>query len=361
MGPYGGEPLDGSQPPGPFLPPPPPLPAGPVMSVPRSSVVRPGLGSRSGGALGHDPPAFVPGHFSDFDPQGRPIDAEQERLVAGYYDPFGWQFAYGMAGVQPYKFGWYSKDELVYVPESEAVGIPGAMRVFEWNSTFRYAKQINPGVIFAWTPEVNGKWWKEPGGSGLPPMGTQLMSDLSLASVSTKPWNWQIGLTPQINSDFRRTLTQDAFMIDGRAVLFYRPAPQVQFAAGLALWDRLHVYPIPYAGLIWTPDDHWEFRLLFPKLRISYYMGKRYDFDFWIYGAGEYKIDAYQIDTTNNNVVERGQFSYYDVTLGFNAARGFLNLFVECGAILDRKVQFSGPTTDFSLRDALLLRMGLLY
>src|SRR5207248_1604247 len=35
------------------------------------------------------------------------------RALAGFYDPFSYQFAYGSAGVQPYRLGWYSYNDYV--------------------------------------------------------------------------------------------------------------------------------------------------------------------------------------------------------------------------------------------------------
>ena len=261
---------------------------------------------------------------------------------------------------QQYKYGWYSGDEFVYIPFSEAQGIPGAMQILEWNSFLRYSRRIGDRYVFSWTPEFNGGFWHVPAGSGLPPNVTELKSDFQLASVNPGPWNWQIGLTPQLNSDLRRTLDSNAYMLDGRLVALYRPAPQWTIAIGAEYLNRVHDYVIPYGGVIWTPNDRWEFKLFFPKARISYYMGKYYNLDTWAFLSQEYQIDAYQIDTYAGDK-ERGQWSQYQVLFGFDVAKSFYSAYLQCGYVYHRQAQFSGSTPNFGLNDAFILRTGVTY
>jgi hypothetical protein len=337
-----------------------PFPSTPFPSTP-FTVPRSALRSHLPAGGMANSPRFAPGHFSEFGPDGQPIDPEQEQIAESYYDPFGSQFTYGQAGVQPYRYGWYAKDEFVYVPKSEAIGIPGAMQILAWNSWLRYSARIAPWLLFNWSPEFNGVWWRQPAGSGLPSQGNELISDFNLSSMCAGAWNWQVGLTPQLNSDLRRSLDSNAFMIDARAVALYQLSSQWRFAAGAEYWDRVRNYVIPYGGVIWTPDDRWELRLLFPKTRISYYLGRFHAYDVWAFGSAEYQIQAYQIDTTDSNAKERGQWSNYQTLAGFNASRGKLSVYLQCGAILDRHASFNGPTPNFGLRDAFVLRTGLYY
>src|SRR5262249_55310350 len=41
-----------------------------------------------------------------------------DRALAGFYDPFSFQFAYGAAGAQPYRLGWYSYNDYVLMSRS---------------------------------------------------------------------------------------------------------------------------------------------------------------------------------------------------------------------------------------------------
>src|SRR6478672_10677733 len=53
------------------------------------------------------------------------------RVLAGFYDPFTYQFAYGNAGQQPYRLGWYSYNDFVLLPNS-STSIGGKFQDMEW-------------------------------------------------------------------------------------------------------------------------------------------------------------------------------------------------------------------------------------
>ena len=85
----------------------------------------------------------------------------------------------------------------------------------------------------------------------------------------------------------------------GRGVVFLRASPQLMIALGAAYWKRVDDIVLPYAGVVWTPNDYWEFRLMFPKSRISYFLGNWWGAATWVYGGVEYNVEAYQIDLTS--------------------------------------------------------------
>ena len=282
-----------------------------------------------------------------------------ERLN-GFYDPFTRQFAYGSAGVQPYRLGWFSYDDFVFMPGARAAA-GGNFQDLEWNTWLRYSRLVNGSMVFAWSAGLNGKFFTGPTGIALPADGDQLVSDFQLSSYWTGPWNWQLGVTPQIASDFSRTLNSNSFMVDARAVLLYRPVAEWTLAAGAAFWNRASDHLIPYGGLIWAPNNRWEFRFMFPRSRVSYYAGNWRGFETWGYISGEYNLEAYQLDFKAPRASVRGEFSDYRFLKGFNFERGRWNFFWEGGAVFDRHVRFRGPVHDFGINEGLMLRTGITY
>jgi len=141
----------------------------------------------------------------------------------------------------------------------------------------------------------------------------------------------------------------------------YRPTAGWTIAVGAAYWNRANDHFIPYGGVIWAPDDRWEFRLLFPKSRISYFLGRFGSNDAWVYASGEYYVDGYQLDLDAPRTSLRGELSDYRILVGTNVQCGSWNLFAECGAVIDRHVRFRGSVPDFSIGDGFLLRVGLTY
>jgi len=282
------------------------------------------------------------------------------RALAGFYDPFSYQFAYGAAGPQPYRLGWYSYNDYVLMSNSPT-SAGGNFRDQQWNAWMRYACLGPRSTVFTWTGWANGKFWTGPSGLDLPPDGVQLISDFQLASAYREPWNWQLGFAPQLNGSLEGKLNSNALMADARGVLFYRFSPQWMVAMGAAYWNRATDRLIPYGGVIWAPDDRWELRFMFPKSRASYYVGRFSGADTWIYASAEYTVDAYQVDFDHPAVTTRGEMSDYRILLGASATSGIWTLFLEGGLVTDRHFRFRGPAPDFVMDDCAMLRTGLLF
>lgn len=289
-------------------------------------------------------------------------EAAQGWLLQNYYDPFSNQFAFGNSGNQPYRFDLYSYDDFTYLPTAPVRGVTGSFQDLQWNAWLRFSRVIARRYIFAWTPTWNSSFWTGPSGVPLPPDVDQIKSDFQLSSVEPGPWNWQLGFTPQINADFRRSLNYNAYMFDGRAVLFYQPSAQWRFAFGMAYWNRVRGMLIPYGGVVWSPNERWEFRLFFPKTRISRYWGVVGGKHVWTYASLEYNVQAYQVEIEDaGRAKTRMQLASEQLLLGVSAQQGTWTAFLEGGFIFDRHARFRGPTPSFGINDALMLRIGALY
>jgi hypothetical protein len=161
--------------------------------------------------------------------------------LAGFYDPFTFQFAYGAAGVQPYRLGWYSYNDYVLM-SSAPTTVGGNFGDQQWNAWIRWARVNRNSTVFTWTGWGNGKFWAGPSGIDLPATAIQLISDFQLASAYSGPWNWQLGVAPQLNGSWERHWNSNSLMVDARGVLLYRASPQWLIAVGHrsadSLWRR---------------------------------------------------------------------------------------------------------------------------
>ena len=176
-------------------------------------------------------------------------------------------------------------------------GASGKFGVFEANAALRYTTGWPGGSnwIFSWTPEFNYRSWSGPTNPNLPRMCFALhpISNWRPRQQSVEP---PTGFHSRFRQRFVATPSSDAFNYDVRGVVFLRTSPQLMFALGAAYWHRVDDILIPYAGIVWTPNDHWEFRLMFPKSRISYFLGNWWGASAWAYGGVEYNVEAYQIN-----------------------------------------------------------------
>ncbi|HWB07915.1 MAG TPA: hypothetical protein VG826_01635 [Pirellulales bacterium] len=343
-------------------------PAVPAMSAP---VLPPPAEAELGGPnwqwrdgdLREVPPAAAP-QLPSPAPAGlpsAPYAAHVEDTVP-YYDPFTRQLAFGNAGFQPYQLGWYFSDEVPYMPTSPVQGVAGSFQDIQYNATARYARLLGDRHLLSWTGAWNSSWWTGPSGVNLPPGAEQLVSDIQISSLHSGRWNWQIGVTPQVNADFRRALDHNAYMVDGRFVLFYQARPDLRLAAGIEYWNRVRGVLIPYGGLIWAPDDRWEFRLFFPQTRISRYCGKTLGKDTWAYTTIGYEVQAWQVTIEGESPAKtRMQMSDVQLLVGTAAAAGVWTAFIEGGLIFNRRVLFRDYAPPFTINDALMVRIGARY
>jgi hypothetical protein len=282
-------------------------------------------------------------------------------LLENYYDPFGNQFLVGQNSAQPYRLNWFSYDDFTYIPTSPTRGVAGSFQDLEWNAWMRRARTFDRYLVI-WTPTWNSSFWTGPSGVALPPDADQIRSDIQVSSLYDGRWNWQVGFTPQINADFRRSLDSNAYMFDGRVVLFYQASAQWRLAMGAAYWNRVTDLIIPYGGVIWTPNDQWELRLLFPKARISRYWGRVWGKNLWTYGTLGYDLQAWQVGIQDpSHIKTRMQMSSNQALLGTSVEWRSFTAFAEGGLIFDRHVRFRAPLPSFGIQDALMLRIGAMY
>jgi hypothetical protein len=129
--------------------------------------------------------------------------------------------------------------------------------------------------------------------------------------------------------------------------------------AGAGYWERVENIVLPYAGVVWNPNDLWEFRLLFPKTRISYFLGNIGNAAHWIYATGEYHVESYQITMPGVADSEKVQLSDYRIGLGLRSDHGWYDKSVEVGYVLGRQVEFLKHTPSFDINDTYMIRFAV--
>jgi hypothetical protein len=181
----------------------------------------------------------------------------------------------GVNGPQPYRFGVMPRLDIGYIPESDIDDVDAGVEMFELDAELRNVMPFAQNWVFTSAPQFGYRAWNI--GGGVADLGRinlyRFGWDLQLATPETYGWSWQFTFNPSINTDLEsQGLTSNAWNLDGNVMAFYRVNPVWQFALGAGYWDRLDNIVIPYGGVIITPDDRWELRLMFPKSRISYFM-----------------------------------------------------------------------------------------
>ncbi len=291
--------------------------------------------------------------------------------AAGTGDPFlygpdpvlgdpGGTILSGVNGPQPYRLGFTPRFDYTYLAES-GVKAPGTGHFESHNFDFELAHTmpVGPGWAFTNTPQLGARWWEGPGVPSLPAQVYRLGWDFTLATPLQGPWSMQLDFNPSVNSDFDDSLGREALNFDGNAMLFYRTSPQLMWVLGAGYWDRVDNIVIPYAGVVWNPNDLWEFRLLFPKARASYFLGNIGTAAHWIYATGEYHVESYQIAMPGLGTREQVQIQDWRIGLGLRSDHGWFDKSFEIGYVLGREVDFANGTPGFDIKDTFMIRYAV--
>jgi len=111
---------------------------------------------------------------------------------------------------------------------------------------------------------------------------------------------------------------------------------------------------------VWTPNDYWEFRIMFPRTRVSYFLGNWMGGSAWVYGSLEYNVEAYQIYVQEPfNMNDKIQIRDYRAMIGLRSEGGGVTGFVEAGWVFAREAEFENGTPGFDINTGFISRIGL--
>jgi len=291
------------------------------------------------------------------------------------YDPFLAQPApvgvpgngaiqYGVNGPQPYRFGPQPRLDVGYIAPADASNGYGDVEVFEFDGDLPIARPLSNGDVFTFTPQFDMRLFdgpaSPPGRSGFPNDLYRFGWDFSYAwKDPAGAWSGELAFNPSINSDFEKSLTIDSVNWDARGIAFFQASPTLTVALGALYWDRVDDRILPYAGVIWLPDDRWELRLVFPEPRISYFMGHLWGKPTWLYGRAEYDVEAYEVEAPEGRQNQL-EMSDWRILFGARKEQGWGQTFLEAGWVFDRKVRYADAAAPgFNIGEAFIFRGGL--
>ncbi len=291
-------------------------------------------------------------------------------------------YGVGLNGPQPYRFGWTERHNVGFIADA-GTNVGGDFGIFEYDYFKEYVTPFGPNWIFSIEPQYSLRLYDGPRvvrtgpGAGSEPAASEMPSEVHRFGLGMKAaaplgpnWTLEGGFNPAIGTDMEGSLTSDAWMFDAHLAAFIQASPEWMWVLGAAYWDRVDDMVIPYAGAVWTPNDYVELRLLFPKPRISFFLGTPYGIPTWFYVQGEYHVEAYQMDVQGDQRVNgimtsagtvRVQVEDWRVVGGLYAEGAWLTGFAEAGVALNRDIKYNGPVRPFEADSAFLFRMGIRY
>ena len=337
------------------------VPASPYSTTPASpQLLAPGSGGmtpfRPGQPAGpYDPFLVQPGSPA---PYGMP--------VSPYGGSIAGPSAIGACGPTPYRFGWLHRYEAGFIEAGDVEGGYGELQITEFDAEWRYVSPLSLGWIFSQAAEFGVRWWDGPEtsplfpGFGLPADVYRFGWDVAVTTPPNGPWVIEFGFNPSINTDFERELTNRGVNYDARIIGLYRASPYLSLVIGVQYWDRVDDIFVPNVGAIWTPDDRWEWRLVFPDPRVSLFLGHEGGYAKWLYVRGEYHVESYEIEF--EPIGRRGAIQLEDwrVLAGVKLD-GPVSWFLEAGVVFGRELDFRRGPPDLEVDDSFIVRAGVQY
>ncbi|WP_437230846.1 DUF6268 family outer membrane beta-barrel protein [Planctomicrobium sp. SH661] len=301
---------------------------------------------------------------------GYPAPLQDPFAGGGMVQPYmapgmqGNYYTQGINGPQPQQYGWRTRIENTFIPSS-GTSSPnvGNFDVFGVDAQMMHFKPIMGNWTFGFGPQLGYRSLQGPSdpASDMPGGVYRLGLDLLLRTPTVNNWTLELGFDPSLATDFNSSINTDAFLLDGHVVAFWQWTPKFTLALGALYWDRVDNIILPYAGIIWNPNDIWEFQLVFPKPKISAFLGTPLGVPTWLYGSIEYHVEAYEIKPGYFDKSTRVQMADWRAMGGLRWEHGRMTSFVEAGYIFDRKVEYKSIGQNFNVDSGFIGRVGFRY
>jgi hypothetical protein len=269
-------------------------------------------------------------------------------------------------GPLPDRGGWVSRYEMGVMPFSAVKD--GGDRFGEWavDLGWKWVAPLSPSPVrFSFEQQYDLRLLTGPSspvGSypyNLPGSLQRVGWDFELKTAVPGAWNAVVAFTPSIDSDFQKSLTKQAFNWDGRAALLYEPSREITVILGAVFWDRLHERILPWAGVIYRPNQYWQYDLTFPQARVSFFMWDEWGFKTSLYARVEYHSEAYQMWNPVADTRDRVEMDDWRFMIGVNKDRGEFDYFIEGGWIFGRHNNYDVSPIGFTVDTGALIRAGL--
>jgi hypothetical protein len=281
--------------------------------------------------------------------------------VSPYAVPQGF---YGVNGPQPHQFGVRNLVDATFMPDGK-VGFPGGgdLSILAIDTESRLTMPLGPtGWVFQMAPQYGYRSWEGPtsavGPPALPGSAHRIGLDMVLQTPSVGGWSWEFAFNPAVATDFR-DFSENSVFYDGRIVAYWTVAPTWTWVLGAQYWDRVDNIVIPYAGAIWTPDPLWEFQLIFPKPKVSVFLGTPLGIATWLYVTGGYHVEAFDLRPIAGADSNRVQFTDWRVLGGFRWDTGWVQSFAEAGYVFERDVEWDRGAGKYGVDGGFIGRVGI--
>jgi hypothetical protein len=177
-------------------------------------------------------------------------------------------------------------------------------------------------------------WWNGPAGPpNMSPNGFGAFLDVGVQPMFNETFGLVAWGRVGLFSDFEK-VTSDAWRFQGRLEGVAKISPQMEVHGGVIYYGRSRVKMLPTVGVVWTPNDDWVLKLIFPNPKVSRRLWTGPQSDLWGYVHMDYAGGSWDIKGC-------GLTDYNDIRLGVGVDFAIQNRFAgyfEFGGSFDREL-----------------------
>lgn len=195
-------------------------------------------------------------------------------------------------------------------------------------------------------PGINLYWWDGP--RGLPYSRHDMAASgygayLESGSAFSVTENFAVELWARLGvySDFNK-VTSDSVRFSGQGSVVVGLTKEIQGVFGIVYLNRERIKMLPRIGVIWKPNNEVVWQLVFPNPKLSRYITKINNMDWWFYLSGDYAGGTWAISEGAGSTFLT---DYNDIRLGLGLEftnNSMINGYVEFGGAFGRELYAEG-------------------
>ena len=210
------------------------------------------------------------------------------------------------------------------------------------------------GYFYA-APAGSLVWWNGPASPAMSPNGFGAYLDFGVKPKFNEVFSLNAWGRVGLFSDFKN-VSSDALRYQGRLEGSGILSSQMEVRAGVVYYGRARVKILPTVGVVWTPDENWTLRLVFPNPKVSRRLWTGPQADWWGYVNMDYAGGSWDIKGL-------GLTDYNDIRLGMGvefATPNRIGGYFEFGGSFDREL-YSGGHRLVNAPSVLYLKTGVIF